>query len=159
MVVSCCYPTPMQPIPSNLWPIGANRFLILCLPQCIQGTAKLIPHCWTKLMGLEMGLKPKEMNPKVVQSTFLISWWEIKMPVMYIPGHSVLERPSTLLSVIFLNKMIHFSYTKGWFLVDFFFCVYSIWYIFFCLIKIKCLTSFMKTNSICLKHLNCKQFI
>ena len=81
------------------------------------------------------------------------------MPVMYIPGHSVLERPSTLPSVIFLNKMIRFRYTKGWFLEDFFFCVYSIWYIFFCLIKIKCLTSFMKTNSICLKHLNCKQFI
>ena len=82
------------------------------------------------------------------------------MPVMYIPGHSVLERPSTLPSVIFLNKMIRFRYTKGWFLEDFFFfCVYSIWYIFFCLIKVKCLTSFMKTNSICLKHLNCKQFI
>ena len=43
------------------------------------------------------------------------------MPVMYIPGHSVLERPSTLPSVIFLNKMIHFSYIKGWFLEDFFF--------------------------------------
>ena len=58
------------------------------------------------------------------------------MPGMYIPGHSVLESPSTLPSVIFLNKMIHFSHTKGWFLEDFFFCVYSIWYIFFCLIKI-----------------------
>lgn len=43
------------------------------------------------------------------------------MPVMYIPGHSVLERPSTLPSVIFLNKMIRFRYTKGWFLEDFFF--------------------------------------
>ena len=43
------------------------------------------------------------------------------MPGMYIPGHSVLESPSTLSSVIFLNKMIYFSYTKGWFLEDFFF--------------------------------------
>lgn len=81
------------------------------------------------------------------------------MPVMYIPGHSVLGRPSTLTSVIFLNKMIHFNYTKRRFLKDILFFVYSIWYILFCLIKIKRLTSFMKTNLVCLKHLNCKQFI
>ena len=81
------------------------------------------------------------------------------MPVMYIPGHSVLERPSTLPSVIFLNKMIRFRYTKGWFLEDFFFLCLQHLVHFILSNQNKMFTSFMKTNLVCLKHLNCKQFI
>ena len=70
------------------------------------------------------------------------------MPVMYIPGHSVLGRPSTLTSVIFLNKMIHFNYTKGWFLEDILFFVYSIWYILFILSNQNKMFNFIYENKL-----------
>ena len=64
------------------------------------------------------GTKFKEMNPKVVR--VLSQYPDERLRCQSCTSLDT-QRPSTLPSVIFLNKMIYFSYTKGWFLEDFFF--------------------------------------